>query len=527
MGGPPRKASKQWQTKASSFLTRHFSAVLAEVLQSDADARAAAEAGESADSTRFLPDSSDTFLPPTPCPATAAAIEPNSDSEEEDLRLSLRRAAKTPPTERKTPPADCALSSAPNWRPEFERKVNQLRALLRWLAKTQFPIEKQTGLAHKLGLSGPELSHFLTGNSFRGKMGPQELDRNRRLILRKLQAAGLPIVIEAPVAEPLTGPCTRGLNITPPTVSAAPQLSAVSRPLVSLLTLNLAEAPGSQGGEVQILDIGTPVDDGRWQLMVGGRILFLRKGLRGLRTLGARSALSGRTFEFCVEVLNCPSEPSYHGGPLWVAREYTGSVNYLAASRILGRARGADGTRTGWSSPQLLWKAITDAYQVESRLNGLVHCGLTHPALQDTLDAVMPETAPAPATPFGERKGKGGLNPDGSWLRQLGALAGDSFVDAMRSVCPSNPAAAFEQLLKRKSFQLKWLPEEMREGLSQKAVEKAMLETPLIKGLVDTYHTMQGFKLKRQHLSIVAPHLPYDTVQELFGVSRCECAPIG
>ena len=48
-----------------------------------------------------------------------------------------------------------------------------------------------------------------------------------------------------------------------------------------------------------------------------------------------------------------------------------------------------------------------------------------------------------------------------------------------------------------------------------------MLETPLVKGLVDIYHKLQGFKLKRQHLSLVAPHLPYDIVRQLFGVSRC------
>ena len=86
-------------------------------------------------------------------------------------------------------------------------------------------------------------------------------------------------------------------------------------------------------------------------------------------------------------------------------------------------------------------------------------------------------------------------------------------------MCPSNLELAFEQLLKRKEFRLKWLTEEMRDGISKAAVQQAMLETPLVKGLVDTYHKLQGFKLKRQHLSLIAPHLPYDTVRKLFVAS--------
>ena len=133
-----------------------------------------------------------------------------------------------------------------------------------------------------------------------------------------------------------------------------------------------------------------------------------------------------------------------------------------------------------------------------------------------------PQPTPTPTqVPFGERKGLEGLIENGSWLRQLGTLAGDAFVSAMRDVCPTNPEAAFEQLLKRKSFRLRWLPEEMRDGLSKEAVQTAMLETPLVEGLVDTYHKLTGFMVKRQHLSLIAPHLPYDTVRKLFGISRC------
>ena len=521
MGGPKPKASKRWQTHSSSFLLRHLSAEpLVEPPPDDdttpatttpATTTVTTEAG-SVTST-LIPQSSDTSR--SPC----HAADSDSDSEEQ-LPLSARLTARTP-TKRPVP-TEHSTTAAPAWLAELHSKLDSMHGLLRWLAKTRFPVEKQGGLARILGMSSPQLSAFLNKKNQHGQASVQELDRIRRSILRKLEAAGLPLVIEAPAVD-TPGTRTRGSVATPPTTSRAADPPPPARPSVSILTLDLAEATGNEGGEVRISNLGSPVDDPRWQLKVGGSTLFLRNGLRGFRTVGARSALGGRTFEFFLESLNSASEPAVHGGPLWVAREFTGSVNDLASQRIIGRARGTDGKLTGWSSPQLLWNAISDAYQVGTRFNGLIHCGLTHPALQDALDAVRPELSPTPEAshPFGERKGLAHLDPDGSWLRELGVLAGDAFIDAMRSVCPSNPEFAFEQLLKRKSFQLRFLPEEMRNGLSKKAIQKLMLETPLVKGLVDTYHKLQGFKLKRQHLSLIAPHLPYDTVRKLFGVSRC------
>lgn len=141
--------------------------------------------------------------------------------------------------------------------------------------------------------------------------------------------------------------------------------------------------------------------------------------------------------------------------------------------------------------------------------------------VQEALHAATSQPQPTQSGRFGDRRGLDGLKADGSWLRQLGALAGDPFINAMRGICPLNPQLAFEQLLKRKEFREKWLPEGTHNGLSKKAVDKALLETPLVKGLVDTYHKLQGFKLRRQHLSLIAPHLSYDTIRQLFGVSRC------
>ena len=406
-------------------------------------------------------------------------------------------------------------------------KVESFRGLLRWLVETKFLVDRQSGLAAKLGVTAVAVSRFLQGNGCRGEaLNVQHLDKVMRDFRRRLEKTSLPheiLPVNLPRKEDQhsTRCCTSATATTRP----PPNASTASRPSVAIITADLSEASGSEGGFVLITALGSSVEDNRWQLDVGEKTLFLRSGFRGLRTVGmqARSVMRGRTFEFFVEPLDCPSELAVHGGPLWVAREWTGSSNDICNRRIIGRERGGDGRYIGRSSPRKLWNAIADYCEVGTQMNGLVHCGLTHPVVQGALEAVhniQPSTAPT-AVPFGERKGLAGLNPNGSWLRHIGAIAGPRFVDAMRDICPLNPATAFEQLLKRKEFREKWLPEVMREGISKKAVEKAMLETPLVKGLVDTYHKLQGFKLKRQHLSLIAPHLPYDTVRKLFGVSRC------
>ena len=58
------------------------------------------------------------------------------------------------------------------------------------------------------------------------------------------------------------------------------------------------------------------------------------------------------------------------------------------------------------------------------------------------------------------------LTDGGGHLRRIGQLASAAFVAAMRSVSPHEPEAVFEVLLKRKEFQLTWLPEALRDGLS-------------------------------------------------------------
>lgn len=67
---------------------------------------------------------------------------------------------------------------------------------------------------------------------------------------------------------------------------------------------------------------------------------------------------------------------------------------------------------------------------------------------------------------------------------------------------------------------MNWLPEEIRNGLSPKHVQQLLLETPFMKGMVDVYHSLSGWRARRQHLSLVAPHFPYPAVMAAFNVGR-------
>ena len=77
----------------------------------------------------------------------------------------------------------------------------------------------------------------------------------------------------------------------------------------------------------------------------------MRCGFRGRRSV-KRGALAGRTFQFWLELLQLPSEPGLHGGPLWVGQElkWTGEF-WSEGSRVVGRYPGQP------STPAALWAA--------------------------------------------------------------------------------------------------------------------------------------------------------------------------
>ena len=47
-----------------------------------------------------------------------------------------------------------------------------------------------------------------------------------------------------------------------------------------------------------------------------------------------------------------------------------------------------------------------------------------------------------------------------------------------------------------------------------------MLESLFVKGFVDVYHKLHGFRAKRQHLSMFAPYFPYHVTAGVFGIKR-------
>ena len=77
-------------------------------------------------------------------------------------------------------------------------------------------------------------------------------------------------------------------------------------------------------------------------------------------------------------------------------------------------------------------------------------------------------------TGYGSRSGGiGGLKS--RMLRYIGEEAGVAFIQAMESVSPGDPEAAFAQLLKRRSFQ-QFLPEHVRKALGKHALRDAALK---------------------------------------------------
>ena len=64
-----------------------------------------------------------------------------------------------------------------------------------------------------------------------------------------------------------------------------------------------------------------------------------------------------------------------------------------------------------------------------------------------------PEEEEAPASTFGARSGGlAGLKPGGSRLREVGDAASVAFLQAMESISPGDPEAAFAQLMRKPSF---------------------------------------------------------------------------
>ena len=100
----------------------------------------------------------------------------------------------------------------------------------------------------------------------------------------------------------------------------------------------------------------------------------------------------------------------------------------------------------------------------------------------------------------------------------MGDAAGIAFLDAMESVAPGDPEGAFAQLMSKPSFRNRFLASEWRDGLGKAAVQEQILRTPFVATFVKTYKQLEGYRAKRQLLSLFAPFFPYHVTKQLFGV---------
>ena len=334
------------------------------------------------------------------------------------------------------------------------RKHPQLRELLAWLVQTKCS-GSQAALARKLQLRPAFLSEYNTQMARSVKLTSTQLNTYHAKISAAILAAELPTML--PLAEPGLATPSPSTNASLPRTQSKcfnnsippPTAPPKSNAPVAVLTLNLSEVAGHQGGQVLILDVGQVQEqdpDPRWMLNVKGTPLRLRPGLRARYTFGVRSsALGGRTFEWWIETLVSDAELNHNGGPLWVAREVTGKAAIHVSAvharsdvgaRIIGRAvAAASGTFTGPSTPALLWRAIERRCElpVLSVRAELVLCGLTHPKVQQLLALASHQFQPNATNAIGTRSGGlSGLKEGGSQLREIRRMAGDAFANAMR-----------------------------------------------------------------------------------------------
>ena len=408
----------------------------------------------------------------------------------------------------------------------------RMRAHIAWLITHRFG-GKQVGLCDAVGLTSTWFSLYKKGKNGRGKdLTLAELDDRHGCLRRALERHELPLETPAAAAPTAAAAEGGGTAKTAPRQPAAK--AATTAPFKApVLSVNLKDVVGANaGGQVHIISLGAAVADVRWKMERPGGTdpLYLRDGLRGRRSFPARygSVMGGRTFEWWIESLDARHDQSHHGAPLWVARELTGSISSLGQS-IIGRWKHPEtGAYAGPSSPALLGAAIARHCNVDVRVRGLALTGLIHESVQELLDVaaeraglMKPEAPAAPASTFGARSGGlGGLKQGGSRLREVGEAAGIAFLEAMESVAPGDPEGAFAQLMLKPSFRNRFLASEWRGGLSKAAVQEQILRTPFVATFVNTYKQLNGFRAKRQLLSLFAPFFPYAVTMQLFGVGR-------
>ena len=411
-------------------------------------------------------------------------------SSEEELDEALCEQPAAPPP----PPAPAAEPqpgpAAQQLGTPLEQKIERTRQLVTMLVRMRMNgVKSQGELAERLGWSTRDLSNFMTGKAtHKGKtLDRTVLGTRAANLLSDLERCGFMTTTHCPRAAttqlqqppPSAAPtATTAPSLPPPPKPPPPKPPPPKLPGTAILSVNLTEVDGAHvGGTVHILDLGereAVEGDPRWQMPCprsdGGQTLSLRVGFRGRRTV-SRGALGGRTFEFWVERLCAPLEPGLDGAPLWVGRELK-TVGRLVAQgpRVVGRLAGQP------STPAALWTGLARACGSQTRVsNPFAWCGLLHPSVQGLLDAAAAAPLQCSLSDLGEEAaaigsqsgGLRGLTADGSQLRLIGQLAGDAFVLAMKAISPTEPELVFEQLLKRKEFQLSWLPEELRKGLSK------------------------------------------------------------
>lgn len=248
-----------------------------------------------------------------------------------------------------------------------------------------------------------------------------------------------------------------------------------------------------------------------WLLSNG---IQLRPGLRGrhLFKQGTGSHFQGRCFEWRVIVGVSDMTAKFSGGkvvapPQWQLYE----IQFNEWNMVNEKPK----VYTG-GSPTGVWnKLYTDEGQ-KPAYAGPRFCGLNDPAMMELLKIWDfthdgEEDAPRRTKQFGKKTKVGEFKERQE--RALRAAAGEAFTEAMCSVCPSEPLAAFELLWSSPKWRSKWAPGTEEEDL---------LAMPFVLGLTQAYQSAPDKATKRAILSIFSPHFRIAVTCSLFRVSEYE-----
>lgn len=222
--------------------------------------------------------------------------------------------------------------------------------------------------------------------------------------------------------------------------------------------------------------------------------IYLKPGMRGRHIFGPTAQHPGKCFEWVIH-----QDKARCGLPVYVVKEFELDGSGFRQSKQSIRAH----------SPNELWdKVYTDVLHMSAPHRGTHLCGFQDPSLADLTvvhSAGSKEFELKPSETLDSKTAR--------WERSFAQAASGAFRQAMKSVCRSDPALAFEVLCRSAAWQAEWCDPD--DGYDD------IIDMPFITGMVSAFkHAPKECQIGI--LSLFAPHFPVRVTCGLFGVKQWE-----